>query len=91
MASARVAPRVANSPLFREAVEKLLSSWPALQVAVVHQAGGPDTSAKARWLVGVISGFFADNDDLCPDEIVSFVEDIMDVEFDVYVQVHLHV
>jgi hypothetical protein len=85
MASGR-ASNVASNRLFHEAVGKLFDSWSALQLAVAHKTGGQQTAEKAKWLVDVVIGFFADNDDVCPDEVESFVQDIMDVEFDVYVE-----
>jgi hypothetical protein len=80
MASASSAA-IANCPPFREAVESYLRNWTGLQLAVANQMGGQQSDAKAYWLIGVIQGFFADNEDLFPDEVAVFIAEIMDMEF----------
>ncbi|XP_063848270.1 pre-rRNA-processing protein TSR2 homolog isoform X2 [Scylla paramamosain] len=83
-------------PTFKKAVQATLSNWPALQFAVQQQAGGPQSSAIAEWMVGVTEQYFYDNEwplwlfspteDLEAEEVADYLATIMDQELNTMVE-----
>ena len=50
-----------QSKLFPKCVSCILRTWSALELAVEHELGGPDTKEKASWMEEVIAQFFSEN------------------------------
>merc|ERR1712083_590201 len=44
--------------LFNEAIASIFKSWCALQLAVAHETGGPQSKEKAEWMVGATETWF---------------------------------
>merc|ERR1719420_138113 len=53
-----------GAQLFNKAIASIFKSWSALQLAVVHETGGPQSKEKAEWMVGATETWFYENDDL---------------------------
>lgn len=51
--------------LFETAVSVVLRGWPALQMAVSHQFGGPQSQAKATWMEEATAQWMRENGE-CP-------------------------
>ncbi|GAB1598151.1 pre-rRNA-processing protein TSR2 homolog isoform X1 [Argonauta hians] len=68
--------------LFQTAVDKLLSSWTVLQLAVTHGFGGSESKEKAAWLPFAIDTWFKENNNLDPYEVEDFLSEVMSTEFD---------
>lgn len=47
--------------LFEAAVSVVLRGWPALQMAVSHQFGGPQSQAKATWMEEATTQWMREN------------------------------
>ncbi|XP_025106962.1 pre-rRNA-processing protein TSR2 homolog [Pomacea canaliculata] len=75
-----------ESTPFTQAVSKILNSWTALQFAVNHGIGGPESREKAEWMVTAICTWFNENRDIKPDELVDFLEDVLG---DVFEDLHI--
>lgn len=50
--------------LFEAAVSVVLRGWPALQMAVSHQFGGPQSQAKATWMEEATAQWIRENGNL---------------------------
>lgn len=70
---------------FSHYVDVAFSSWDTLKQAVEAGHGGRDSMEKAKWLQEVVANFFAENRDLDYTEVVNFIAEIMDNEFDTIV------
>lgn len=64
----------------------LLSLWPALHVAVQDNWGGPASSDKRDWFAGAVSDLFNSRPDTDHDELVSFLLQVMQDEFECNVE-----
>merc|ERR1711928_42928 len=62
-------------------VQTVLNNWTALQLAVQHQMGGPESKAIAEWMVSVIEDFFYENDNVIGSEVADWIGEILDTEF----------
>lgn len=49
--------KMAARRAFQRDIHEVLSSWPALQIAVENSFGGVSSREKAEWLVDVIAEF----------------------------------
>jgi len=74
-----------GAQLFNEAIASIFKSWSALQLAVQHETGGPQSKEKAEWMVGATETWFYENDDLEDWEVADFLEDITSAEFNLEV------
>ena len=66
---------------FSEGVGSVLRQWTALELAVHHQWGGPQSSARADALVKEITELFLGPDKIYKDDVALLLEDYMDVNF----------
>jgi hypothetical protein len=71
---------------FPNAVDVIFKNWTALQLAVSQGAGGPQSRAIAAWLVNATAQWFSENRDLEPYEVESFLEDIINTEFNMVIE-----
>jgi len=71
--------------LFNQSIDAIFKNWSALQLAVAHQSGGPQTKEKAEWLVGATENWFYENDNLQDWEVAEFLEDIISAEFNLQI------
>jgi len=71
--------------LFNEAIASIFKSWSALQLAVAHETGGPQSKEKAEWMVGATETWFYENEDLEDWEVADFLEDVTSAEFNLEV------
>lgn len=67
--------------VFHYGIRNVLQNWTALQLAIENGMGGPESRAKELWLADVIEKYFIDNDDLLPEEVEEYIEDILSYEF----------
>ena len=74
-----------GAQLFNKAIASIFKSWSALQLAVVHETGGPQSKEKAEWMVGATETWFCENDDLEDWEVADFLEDVASTEFNLEV------
>ncbi|XP_071082442.1 pre-rRNA-processing protein TSR2 homolog [Haliotis cracherodii] len=74
------------STLFGQSVKSVLDGWTALQLAVSHGSGGPDSQEKAEWMVYAIETWFKENAHIESDELEDFLEDVMNAEFDMVIE-----
>ncbi|XP_069630548.1 pre-rRNA-processing protein TSR2 homolog isoform X2 [Haliaeetus albicilla] len=79
------APGLEEGGLFAQGVRAVLGGWAALQLAVAHGFGGPQSLEKATWLAGALQEFFAQNE-LGEEEVEEFLAEVMDNEFDTAVE-----
>ncbi|XP_029862603.1 pre-rRNA-processing protein TSR2 homolog isoform X2 [Aquila chrysaetos chrysaetos] len=79
------APGLEEGGLFARGVRAVLGGWAALQLAVAHGFGGPQSPEKATWLAGALQEFFAQNE-LGEEEVEEFLAEVMDNEFDTAVE-----
>nr|XP_039249735.1 pre-rRNA-processing protein TSR2 homolog isoform X1 [Styela clava] len=74
-----------NSSQFYIAIQGILKSWTALQLAVSHGFGGSESAEKAQWMVGVIEDYFRNNGkaryDIEDWELGEFISQILNEEF----------
>uniref|UniRef100_A0A663ES33 Pre-rRNA-processing protein TSR2 homolog n=1 Tax=Aquila chrysaetos chrysaetos TaxID=223781 RepID=A0A663ES33_AQUCH len=80
------APGLEEGGLFARGVRAVLGGWAALQLAVAHGFGGPQSPEKATWLAGALQEFFAQNAELGEEEVEEFLAEVMDNEFDTAVE-----
>ncbi|XP_013786357.2 pre-rRNA-processing protein TSR2 homolog isoform X2 [Limulus polyphemus] len=73
--------KMASESVFHAAVRTIFTNWTALQLAIQHGMGGPYAREKERWLADAAVQYFHDND-LQPDEVEEFINDILNNEFD---------
>ncbi|XP_046569167.1 pre-rRNA-processing protein TSR2 homolog [Haliotis rubra] len=73
------------STLFGQSVKSVLDGWTALQLAVSHGFGGPDSQEKAEWMVYAIETWFKENANIQSDELEDFLTDVMNAEFDMVI------
>jgi pre-rRNA-processing protein TSR2 len=66
---------------FKEGVGSVLRQWTALELAVFHQWGGPQSSERADSLVTEIVELFLGPDKIYRDDIALLLEDYLDVNF----------
>jgi len=71
--------------LFHRAIEIIFKNWSALQLAVAHESGGPQSKEKAEWMVGATETWFHENEDLEDWEVEEFLEDVVSTEFNLEV------
>ncbi|XP_067683653.1 pre-rRNA-processing protein TSR2 homolog [Haliotis asinina] len=74
------------STLFGQSVKSVLDGWTALQLAVSHGFGGPDSQEKAEWMVYAIETWFKENANIQSDELEDFLEDVLNAEFDMVIE-----
>merc|ERR1712156_15798 len=86
MAASATAPCQQNTNIFSEAVRRILKSWTALQLAVEHSFGGPESTEKAEWLVYAIDTWFKENANIETYEMEDFLEEVLNTEFDLRVE-----
>ncbi|KAG7276516.1 hypothetical protein CRUP_021296 [Coryphaenoides rupestris] len=67
--------------VFIHAVTVLLSTWPALQIAVDNGFGGAYSQQKAEWMADVVQKYFYENSDLAPTEVEDYISVLLDREF----------
>jgi len=72
-------------PHFNTAVDAIFKNWSALQLAVSHGSGGPQSAAKAEWMIEVTENWFYENKELNPYEVTDFLEDIINQEFNLII------
>ncbi|XP_054859873.1 pre-rRNA-processing protein TSR2 homolog isoform X1 [Eublepharis macularius] len=72
--------------LFGRGVRAALGCWPALQIAVENGFGGACSQEKAEWMVGAVEQFFQSNAELEPEEVDSFLAEVMNNEFDTMIE-----
>eukprot|EP01032_Pedospumella_encystans_P017950 gene17950-20444_t len=66
---------------FTEGVGSALRQWTALELAVHHQWGGPQSAERAEALVKDIVDLFVDGDDVWKDDVEILLEEYMEVCF----------
>ena len=71
---------------FDHGIWYLLSLWPALHVACQNNWGGPDSSDKKDWFAGAVSDLFTQRPDTDHDDLVLFLLQVMQDEFDCNVE-----
>ena len=71
---------------FEHGIWYLLSLWPALHVAVQDGWGGPDSTDKKDWFAGAVSDLFVQRPDTDHDDLVLFLLQVMQDEFDCNVE-----
>ena len=71
---------------FDHGIWYILSLWPALHVACQNNWGGPDSSDKKDWFAGSVSDLFAQRSDTDHEDLVEFLLQIMQDEFDCNVE-----
>ncbi|XP_076055320.1 pre-rRNA-processing protein TSR2 homolog [Oratosquilla oratoria] len=75
-----------SCPIFKTVVASLLNNWDAIQFAVQHRTGGPQSKEIAEWLIDVTENYFYDNEELEADEVAGFLSTIMDQELNTLVE-----
>jgi len=70
---------------FNVAIDAIFKNWSALQLAVAHQAGGPESREKAEWMKSATENWFYENSNLEKWEVEGFLETVIVNEF--YVQI----
>jgi pre-rRNA-processing protein TSR2 len=63
-----------------------LSLWPALHVAVADSWGGPDSADKRDWFAGAISDLLTSRPETDHDDLVEFLLQVMQDEFECNVE-----
>ena len=71
---------------FDNSIWYILSLWPALHVAVQNNWGGSDSKDKQDWFAGAVSDLFAQKPDVDFDDVVIFLLQVMQDEFDCNVE-----
>jgi len=71
--------------LFNQSIDAIFKNWSALQLAVAHQSGGPQSREKAEWLVGATENWFNENGNLQDYEVADFLEEIILTEFNLQI------
>ncbi|KAL8587140.1 hypothetical protein ACOMHN_026108 [Nucella lapillus] len=70
-----------QSTSFDQAVSIILSRWTALQLAVEHGCGGPNSKQKSLDLQSIVQDLFNTNRSLDPYDLAEFLEDELDDRF----------
>lgn len=70
-----------NSNIFHGVVNKVLSNWTALNLAVEHGMGGPQSRQIASWMVDYMNEIFVENPNIEPYEVSDILSELMDNEF----------
>ena len=60
--------------------------WPALNIAVTNNWGGPDSAGKRDWLAGAVSDLFAERPDTDQMDVEAVLLQVMQDEFDLNVE-----
>ena len=71
---------------FDNGIWYLLSLWPALHVAVQDNWGGPSSADKKDWFAGAVSDLFVQRPDTDHDDLVMFLLQVMQDEFECNVE-----
>lgn len=71
---------------FDNGIWYLLCLWPALHVAVQDSWGGPASGDKRDWFAGAVSDLFNSRPDTDHDDLVSFLLQVMQDEFECNVE-----
>lgn len=71
---------------FDNSIWYTLALWPALTVAVQNSFGGPDSADKRDWFAGAVSDLFTTHPHTDHDDLVVFLLQVMQDEFDVNVE-----
>lgn len=71
---------------FDSSIWYLLSLWPALHTAVQNSWGGPSSADKRDWFAGAVSELLTSNPGTDHDDLVVFLLQIMQDEFDCMVE-----
>jgi pre-rRNA-processing protein TSR2 len=66
---------------FKEGLGSVLRQWTALELAVFHQWGGPDSKQRAEGLQQELLDLFLGSDDVYKDDISLILEDYLEQEF----------
>jgi pre-rRNA-processing protein TSR2 len=66
---------------FKEGVGSVLRQWTALELAIHHQWGGPQSAERAQELVAEILELFLGPDKVYKDDIALLLEDYLDTNF----------
>jgi pre-rRNA-processing protein TSR2 len=73
-----------NKSNFVEGTAIILSTWTALRIAVQNEFGGPDSQAKADWLVqAIVEHFDAEGKGVEVEDLEDILLDVMAREFQV--------
>ena len=72
--------------VFSSAVDQSLKEWKSFQLCVEQGMGGQYTAEKLVWMTDTIVDFFTNNKDLELDEVIDFVSEIIDNEFDTIIE-----
>ncbi len=72
--------------IFVLAISETLSQWKSFQLALENGMGGKDSKEKLIWMIEVIKQFFKDNNDLMIEEVMEFIAQIIDNEFDTIIE-----
>uniref|UniRef100_A0A4D5R9Q4 Pre-rRNA-processing protein TSR2 homolog n=1 Tax=Scolopendra viridis TaxID=118503 RepID=A0A4D5R9Q4_SCOVI len=76
---------VEEKSFFHKIIEKYVTTWPALNLALENGMGGMQAREKVNWMIGVVNQFYLDNENLEPYEVENFIAEILDNEFDTIV------
>ena len=68
------------------ALNIILTPWPALVMAIENSFGGPYTRDKAEWLKGVIADYLLSKKLVDLDDLESYIISIMESEFNTLVE-----
>ena len=71
---------------FDHGIWYLLSLWPALHVACQNSWGGPESQDKKDWFAGAVSDLFASRPETDHDDLVMFLLQVMQDEFECRVE-----
>ena len=83
MAQTRAATAQLAAQYFTEGVGSTLRQWTALELAVYHQWGGPQSAERAEALVKEIVDLFVEGDDVWKVDVKILLEEYMVVYFDI--------
>ena len=72
--------------VFGSAVDQSIKEWKSFQLCVEQGMGGQYTNEKLIWMTQTITEFFQTNRDLEVDEVIEFVAEIIDNEFDTIIE-----
>ena len=80
------ATQASSQTAFDSGIWYLLSLWPALNVAVANNWGGPTSSDKRDWFAGAVSDLFLERPDTDSLDLEAVLLQVMQDEFDVNVE-----
>ncbi|KAH7646129.1 pre-rRNA-processing protein TSR2 homolog [Dermatophagoides farinae] len=72
--------------LFLRSILETLECWPSLQISIANGMGGPNTTTKIEWLCDSIVQLFRDNNHLIVQDLIDFIAEILDNEFDTIIE-----